>query len=162
MRRRTALAGVAVALAGCMDTLEGPDGREAEALIRESINEEREAADVAPVDSRERLQTAAREHSRDMYERDFYGHQNPDGQQPWDRVGCRASENIHRGEVGTMENPGGETYQTRVTEELARYVVEGWVGSQEHYENMVDSSWQSIGIGVHVGDGEFFATAMFC
>ena len=164
MRRRTVLAAVpTVALAGCMDAIKGPDSAEAEALVREAINAERGGAGVAALDSRDELAEAARGHSRDMHERDFYSHQNPDGEQPWDRVACNASENIHRGEIGQMRIPGGDgTYQTRLTEELARYVADGWINSQSHYENMVDASWAAVGVGVFVGGDDFFATAMFC
>jgi len=34
--------------------------------------------------------------------------------------------------------------------------------SDGHYRLMTDTRWQHVGAGVHVGDEEFFATAMFC
>src|SRR6056297_3820240 len=164
MRRRTVLAAVpTVALAGCAGVGGGPDTTEAERLIRVSINGERQAAGVVSLTASDALAEAAREHSRDMHEREFYAHQNPDGQQPWDRVACNAAENIHRGEIGPMQNVGGsQTWYTDDAEELAGYVAEGWRLSREHYRLMVDGGYQSIGVGIYVDDDAFFATAMFC
>jgi len=164
MRRRTVLAAVpTVALAGCAGVGGGPDSAESETLIREAINDERQEVGVGPLTASDTLAEAAREHSRDMHEREFYAHKNPDGQQPWDRAACNAAENIHRGEIGPMENRGGsQTWYTDDAEGLAGYVAEGWRLSPEHYRLMVDNGYQSVGVGVFVDDGEFFATAMFC
>lgn len=164
MKRRTVLATGAVALAGCNGVLEGPDAKEAADLVRESINEERQAEGVGQLQASSRLQEAGLDHSKDMAERDFYGHQNPDGEQPWDRVACEASENIHRGEIGEMKNENSsETWQTAVTEELAAFVIEGWKQSDSHYQNMTSARWSAIGVGIHIREEEeFFVTAMFC
>jgi len=37
-----------------------------------------------------------------------------------------------------------------------------FVDSRDHYQNMVDSQWRAVGVGVFVSDREFFTTAMFC
>jgi uncharacterized protein YkwD len=179
MYRRTLLGGVAVALAGCAtasdDTADNTttesesdnrtplDAAAAEAEIRAAINAERYAVNVPDVDRNQELVYAARAHSRDMYERDFYAHRNPDGEEPWDRVTCNASENIHRGEVGEMQNVDSEhTWDTRDPEELGGYVIEGWILSKDHYDNLTDPQWERVGVGVHVAEGEFWVTAMFC
>ena len=163
MHRRTVLAAGAAALAGCSDALDGPDPAEAERLIREGINDERSAVGTATLPSDDSLATAARAHSADMHERDFYGHETPDGVGPSARAGCRAGENIHRGQIGEMRNvDGDETYQTADVAELAAYVVEGWVLSEGHYELMTSPRWARVGVGVHIADNAFFATALFC
>ena len=186
MQRRTVLAGVAVALAGCaadsgpqdddsgnesspesngeqQQGSEPPDHETAEDRIRAHINVERAEAGVRELGRSRQLADAARAHSRDMYDREFYRHRNPDGQEPWDRVVCDAGENIHRGEIGRMQNADSEhRWQTRDPEELAGYVIEGWILSREHYENMVDPQWEQVGVGVHIDGGEFFVTAKFC
>ena len=163
MNRRLFLATLPVVFSGCVGNLEGPEADKAETLIREAINEEREAAGVGALAPDDSLSATARSHSQDMHDRDFYRHRNPEGEEPWDRAACRAGEVIHRGEIGAMNNSGSdETYQTRDTDELAAFVVDGWRGSQSHYQNMVDRQWQSVGVGIYIGDDEFFATAMFC
>lgn len=162
-RRHAVVAGATVALAGCSDILAGPDPRKAEQLIRERINDERAAAGVPGVASAEALATAARDHSEDMAERDFYAHKTPEGAGPSDRAGCVAGENIHRGEIGEMRNVDGDkTYQTGDVQQLAAYVIEGWVLSQDHYELMTSQRWDRVGVGVAIVGGEFFATALFC
>ena len=174
MQRRAVLAGVAVGLAGCAggdtdggdspdDSVTAPEREAAEAAIVEGINEIRSEEHAGTIGVDEPLRDAARAHSRDMAERGFYAHQNPDGEEPWDRVLCDAGENIHRGEIGRMQNEGGdETWQTRHADELAGYVVEGWVISDDHYRLMIDGTWRAMGVGVAIVDGEFFATAKFC
>lgn len=162
MKRRTVLATMPVVLAGCTGDFRPKRGK-AETLIQEAINAERARLGVGKLSEREELVTAARAHSRDMHKRDFYAHKNPDGEQPWDRVNCRAAENIHRGELGEMQNRGSsKVYDTYQTDELAAYVVEGWMQSRQHYQIMTDAKFSSIGVGLYIGDVEFFATAMFC
>ena len=163
MQRRSLLAGVAVAVAGCADLVTAPDAADAEAAIREAINDERASAGAGHVESSEQLHEAAREHSADMIERDFYDHTNPDGQEPWDRVGCEAGEIIHSGEIGTIENVDGEeTWSTTQASEIAGYALEGWRNSRTHRDVMLDPAWASVGVGVAIVDGEFMITAKFC
>lgn len=146
-----------------MAVVEDPEAETVEQMLLDRINDEREADGVAALDESDDLADTARAHSQDMHDREFYAHENPDGEEPWDRAGCNAAENIHRGEIGTMEIPGtGETYETIFDEDMAQFVADSWVGSESHNENMVDSQWGSIGVGVFIGDQEFFVTAMFC
>jgi uncharacterized protein YkwD len=165
MQRRTVLAGVAVAVAGCSSSATaGPDADAAADQLRAAINEERQAAGVAELAPSDTLAEAGRKHSEDMHQRSFYAHENPDGEQPWHRVPCRASENIHRGEI-TTELRGfesGKTFNTTTADGIAGYVITGWVNSSGHYQNMTRSEWAEIGVGIYAGAEEFFATAMFC
>lgn len=164
MQRRSVLAVVPVALGGCLDVLDvDPDGREAERLVVEHINDDRAEAGVGQLSVDAALESAAREHSQDMADRGFIGHQNPDGDQPWDRVACDAGETIHSGEIGEMQNVDShQTWYTHRVEELAGYVGEGWRNSEQHYDILVDSTWQAVGVGIHISDREFFVTAKFC
>lgn len=166
MYRRSVIAAGVVSLAGCSQAMTdavGPDRETAENALRDKINAEREAAGVHTLAVSDTLATAARDHSRDMDERDFYGHENPDGEGPSDRVPCRASENLHRGDIARIRNANSDkTWSTADGEELAGYVAEGWTISEPHRENMIAVRWQNFGVGIHVGDAEFFATALFC
>lgn len=166
MHRRSVLALGAAALAGCAadaDSDAGPDTEAAEQAIIDGINEARREATVAELTPTDRLHQPAREHSRDMADRDFYRHVNPDGEDATDRAGCFAGENLHRGEIGQMQNHGSdETWRTTSADALAGFVVEGWKLSEEHYRNMIDGQFERVGVGVAIVDGEFFATAKFC
>src|SRR6056297_3511492 len=160
--RRTLLVALA-ATAGCADATSGPDARAAETHVRERINELRAARGVGALSSTRPLVEAARAHCRDMHAREFYAHETPDGEQPWDRAPCRASETIHRGELGRMQNDDGETvWHTRDTADLAGYVAEGWRLSDGHREIMLDPTYGATGIGIVIEDRAFFATALFC
>ena len=184
MNRRTLLATLPLALAGCATstgtddtpdadtsgdgsidatTTDAPDAEAVEAELVEAINTERAAAGVPALGRDRTLRRAARDHSADMHERAFYRHRNPDGEEPWDRVPCDAAETIHAGDIGRIENIDSEhTWDTREVEEAVGYVVEGWILSAEHFEVMTDGHFERVGVGVHVAADEFFATAKYC
>ena len=136
-----------------------------ERLVVQKMNAERRAAGRDALDRDADLRRPARAHAADMHAREFYGHENPDGEQPWDRAACQATENIHRGVVSADLRGWGtdETFDTTTTQGMADYIVAGWVNSEQgHYEAMVDRQHSSTGVGVAIADGEFFAVAMFC
>ncbi len=103
-------------------------------------NAERADAGCGALRNDERLRTAARGHSTDMAERNYFDHNSPDGTTPWDRMrragyNSPAAENIARG------------YPT------PQAVVEGWMNSKGHRANIVNCSLKAIGVGVHIADG---------
>lgn len=164
MNRRTLLCGVAVGLSGCVEAASAPrpDTERAETLTRAGINNLRREAGVSELASSDDLATTARAHSRDMYERDFYAHENPDGEGPNDRVACGASETIHRGIIGYVETQDGERWNCRETEPLAAYLVRGWRLSTPHRKAILEPNHKRAGVGIYAGADEFFATALFC
>lgn len=86
------------------------------------------------------LRCAARMHSKDMSDRDFFSHSNPDGESPWDRMGkagyggySNAGENIAAGSAdaaGTMDQ---------------------WMNSDGHCANIMNPAFDHIGVGYHPG-----------
>jgi len=136
-----------------------------ERLVVQKMNAERRAAGRDVLERDADLRDPARAHAADMHARSFYGHENPDGEQPWQRAACQATENIHRGDVTHNLRGWGtsETFDATTTEGMADYIVAGWVNSERgHYETMVDHEHNFTGVGVAIADGEFFAVAMFC
>ncbi|MEL6532537.1 MAG: CAP domain-containing protein [Pseudomonadota bacterium] len=113
------------------------------------------------------LSNAARDHSRDMDNRDFFAHTNPDGDRPWDRAQDAGHENGFVGEnIGWIGSTGGvgnaqgraEAHQNNLWE------------SDGHQVNMLSGSWSEIGLGYDYGDfvyegtnytGSTFATQKF-
>jgi uncharacterized protein YkwD len=105
-----------------------------------------------------------------MHARDYFDHVNPDGEYPWDRyddVGggsCTAyGENVAYNwlDRNVQTDDGIEEYDTN--EEIATAVVEQWMGSSGHRENVLSEGWSSEGIGVYVAaDGQIFVTQNFC
>jgi uncharacterized protein YkwD len=165
MHRRTFVAAAAVGVAGCAsssaglreDTTVGPEPAAAATAVRHRLNDARESAGVAALPSDDALADAARGHSQDMHARDFYAHENLDGEGPSDRAGCRAAENLHRGDIA-----GGGEFDTSTADGLGSYVVEGWRESEGHRRIMLARGYRAVGVGVAIEGGEFFATALFC
>jgi uncharacterized protein YkwD len=86
------------------------------------------------------LQTAAREHSRDMGAGNYFEHVSLDGRSPTDRMraagwsGRMSGENIFGGEKngGTLS---------------AAEVVDGWMRSPGHCSNIMNPRFKTIGVG---------------
>lgn len=56
---------------------------------------------------------------------------------------------------------GIETYSTN--QELAEALVDGWMNSPPHRENILAENWEKIGVGVVVSaEGKVFGTQNFC
>lgn len=101
-------------------------------------NESRPAVDeleMAPA-----LRCAARVHSQDMATRGYFSHDTPEGVSPFERMNMAgyeysaAGENIASG------------YQT------PQDVVQGWLDSPGHCNNMMNGGFTEIGVGYH-GEG---------
>ncbi|MCV6595417.1 MAG: CAP domain-containing protein [Silicimonas sp.] len=108
------------------------------------------------------LSAAARDHSEDMDNRDFFSHTNPDGESPGDRAieagnGSRfVGENI--GWIGSSAPPDAQTRAEAHHENL-------W-DSDGHQVNMMRGNWSEIGLGYDYGDyrgldHSTFATELF-
>lgn len=95
---------------------------------------------AGPLTMEPALRCAARMHSKDMSDRDFFSHTNPDNESPWDRMDkagygnySNAGENIAAGSpdaAGTMEQ---------------------WMTSDGHCANIMNPSFKHIGVGYHTG-----------
>lgn len=93
-----------------------------------------------PLTMHPNLRCAARMHSKDMADRNFFDHTNPDGESPWDRMGeagygsySNAGENIAAGSpdaAGTMDQ---------------------WMNSDGHCANIMNPNFEHIGVGYHPG-----------
>jgi uncharacterized protein YkwD len=87
----------------------------------------------------QKLNKAAAGHARDMARRKFFEHHGSDGSQPKDRV-LRA---------GYLPRLTGENIA--YGPESAEEVVAGWLASPGHCENIMDSRFQDIGVGLATG-----------
>lgn len=94
---------------------------------------------VDPLSSNSKLRCAARGHSQDMAERDFFDHTNPDGDGPDARLskagydGSTWGENIAFGQAD------------------ADAVMAGWMNSPGHCRNIMRASFSEIGVGYYSG-----------
>jgi cysteine-rich repeat protein len=88
-----------------------------------------------PLTTEPHLRCAARLHSKDMAERNFFDHYNPEGLSPGDRMyaagytGGTWGENIYMGPTS------------------AREAVDGWMASDGHCQNIMGASYTLLGVG---------------
>lgn len=119
-----------------------------EAGVVDATNAVRADAGCGPLHVDDRLTAAARAHSHDMRLRDFFSHENPDGESPWDRAGAvgyesLAAENIAMGQQDVDA------------------VMDAWMKSPGHRKNILNCDYKAIGVGVEQGDGGPWWTQMF-
>lgn len=87
------------------------------------------------------LSCTSRAHSQDMALRDFFEHDNPDGDSPFDRMAAAgyqfraAGENIAAGQRGPEE------------------VMESWMNSPGHCKNIMSGDFTELGVGYFTKGG---------
>lgn len=136
----------AAELASCDGTTVELSGPESELL--KLHNETRSEHGAPTLCVEKRLSAAARAHSRDMIERDFYSHETPQGITPAQRVQSAGygyslmAENIHLKEVSRMGRPSTKDLEA---------AFEDWMESPGHRENLLNPALKEVGIGVATG-----------
>jgi uncharacterized protein YkwD len=106
------------------------------------VNENRRRGGCGELTLDRRLIDAAYGHAADMARRGYFAHESPNGEGAGDRVQdagykwSRYGENIARGQESPYE------------------VVDGWMHSPEHRENIMDCQLHQMGIGLAFGSGE--------
>jgi uncharacterized protein YkwD len=90
------------------------------------------------------LHCAARVHSKDMADRDFFDHVNPDGFDPFDRM----QEAGYGGFSVQGENIAAGTTSAQAT-------MDGWMASDGHCANILNPAYREIGVGAYEGGGQF-------
>lgn len=136
---------------------------------------------LQPLAYDERLGSIAAAHSRDMGVKGYFSHTNLAGRSPSERgeaVGytCRKdfgsyykiglAENIHQAWLYSSYSTlsglvVGKDYYSLA--ELAEVIVQDWMDSAGHRENILDEEYDRAGIGVFVTDTEeVYTTQNFC
>ncbi|WP_331769529.1 CAP domain-containing protein (plasmid) [Embleya sp. NBC_00888] len=104
-------------------------------------NSERAKHGCGPLADNAKLQAAAQGHSNDMAKRGYFDHIDPDGADPSRRItaaGYRWSasgENIAAGQASPAE------------------VMNAWMASPGHRANILNCSFEDIGVGVDFAPG---------
>jgi uncharacterized protein YkwD len=161
MSRRALLLGIATGWS-CRQAAPGssPAGAdrvtEIEWHIRFLSNQQRQRQKLAPLEPSAALADVARAHSRDMLERGFFDHRNPEGLSPRDRVVKRGltfpivAENIYSTRDGTTDPA-----------ELAALMVDGWMKAEGHRRNILEPRLKYLGVGIALSDHLVLATQLF-
>ncbi|SPQ00971.1 conserved exported hypothetical protein [Candidatus Sulfobium mesophilum] len=154
------------------------DTKELEIRIHELINIERQKEGLRPLALDKKLCAIARDHSKDMAERNYFSHLNPEGEDFLVRykkkgfvcrvrVGqsiCEGAENIFCNNLYSSIIYVNEKahYDWNSLEEIARSTVRGWMKSTGHRENILQPVFRSQGIGVIIKNGKVYITENFC
>lgn len=104
--------------------------------IIELTNQKRLALGLAPVKENPLLSEAARRKAADMFVFNYWSHNSPSGRDPWSFLK----------EVGYKYQYAGENLARDFRDPES--VVEAWMNSPSHRENIVNSKYQEIGIAV--------------
>ena len=108
-------------------------------------NKARTTRQRAPLQWSDPLSKIARHHSYDMAIRDYYGHINPDGQHPQDRIEeyhlpfDPIGENLAKSGTSTIDN----------YPELSNRIFSMWKTSDSHWKNILRRTFTHEGIGVY-------------
>ena len=114
-----------------------PPNNQAQRMLS-AVNKERQAIGVSELTWCRNLAAAATNHALDMARRGYFEHDTPEGLDPSDRA-MTTGYNSGAGEnIATM--------QKSVTE-----VMDAWMQSQGHKENILDLSYQQFGFGIATG-----------
>ncbi|RIQ35865.1 CAP domain-containing protein [Jiangella rhizosphaerae] len=129
---------------------QAPEGgmSEREQEVVDLTNEIRADEGCGPLHADDRLHEAAVLHSEDMAERDYFDHVTPEGVGPGERA-----------ERAGYDSWGGENIAWGYRS--AEDVVEGWMDSPGHRENILNCDFQAIGVGAADSDGGPYWTQMF-
>lgn len=131
-------------------------------LLEKSIfaltNKCRKKAGLGALGEENTLRYIAREHSRDMIKRKFFSHYDPDGLSPGERIAIR-----HRRLIGTSaENIwNGQGYDPSKTKMLAQMIMNNWMQSPAHRENILKEEYTHLGVGVAFRGRLIMATQNF-
>ncbi len=109
------------------------EATEADMLNR--VNQERISRGLSTLKMDPKLRDLAREYARDMFERGYFSHYNPEGQSPFDRME----------EVGISYRTAGENLALAPNVSIAH---QGLMESKGHRENILNPEFGRVGIGV--------------
>jgi uncharacterized protein YkwD len=129
---------------------------------------------LKPYERSKELDLLARKHSVDMQVNGYFDHINLKGEDPTERAeNSKIKAWVDRGEylTGIGENIGivpwhsdvigcGNTMKNKLISECH---VNSWIESQGHYENLIDSEYSELGVGVAYDSfsGDVYATQNF-
>ncbi len=132
--------------------------QDVEARIWGLTNEIRQQYGVPPLAWEGPLTGVAQAYSDDMLVRRFFGHTNPEGLTAGDRL-----KPYYQGPVrGWGENIWeGSNLSPANPESLARFIMNSWMSSPGHRENILSPRYTHLGVGVAANGGDIRATQLF-
>ncbi|SEO29107.1 Cysteine-rich secretory protein family protein [Halogranum amylolyticum] len=127
-----------------------------ERRVHEKVNARRRANGLSDLGYDADLAAAARAHSQDMIDRDFFSHVAPGDSSFADHY---EDEGVSCSGLG--ENILYRSLRSEDVDAVAENVVTQWMNSAGHRENILDDGWLVEGIGAVVSDGRIYVTQGF-
>jgi uncharacterized protein YkwD len=152
-----------------------------EDAVHDEINRVRVQHGLSRLKSEKGLAKIARGHSRDMGQRNYFAHDSPEGKNflaryraggyrceiPIGNTIYQGGENLfqtNRSSSYSISSDGARTEtDLQSISQLAQSVVDGWMHSPLHRENILKPIWGREGIGVYLeSTGKIYVTQNFC
>lgn len=121
-------------------------------------NEARQRHGVSPLTWDSSLGGAARAHSADMLQQNYFSHQSPDGRPFHERLRAASPSGLTMSAENIWSGTG---YDPGDTSRLARMIVDTWLASPGHRQNLLNPEYTAIGVGVVARGRDIRATQVF-
>ncbi len=116
--------------------------------IVELTNIERAKFQLPPLKLNTYLSDAATRKAADMFAKDYWAHVSPTGTQPWSFILASGYNYLHAGENLARDFTSADA------------IVQAWMNSPSHRENLLSSRYQDIGVAVVDGKLEGSETTL--
>jgi len=110
--------------------------------LTEQTNQIRAGYGLGSLTYSEELSSAAKAKAEDMFDKDYWAHNSPDGKEPWDFIIAAGYDYSHAGENLAVDFNNSEN------------VVKAWEASPTHKANLVNPNYTEIGFSVMNGQLE--------
>jgi uncharacterized protein YkwD len=118
------------------------------------VNQERIRNGTKPLRWIDQAAAAAREHSENMAELQYFSHA--------DLLGNRVDKRADVAGIGDWRQIGENIAWMTGQSDPASHVVSSWMGSPGHRENLLNPKYEESGIGIAVtSDGQYYFTQVF-
>jgi uncharacterized protein YkwD len=104
------------------------------------VNVERAKIGCSPLVMDQPLAKLAEDFTKDMAQRNFFDHTDPDGDDPWERA-----------KLAGITDLGGENIARGQADVQA--VMAAWMNSPGHRANILNCDYTTLGVGIHFGPG---------
>ena len=132
--------------------------QDVEEWIWRFTNDIRRRSGLPPLAKEGTLSAVAQAYSDDMLRRGFFSHTNPEGLTVRDRLSPYFSGSIRSLGENIWE---GSNLSAANREALARYIMNSWMSSSGHRENILGADYTHLGVGVTAVGREIRATQDF-
>lgn len=125
-----------------------------ERLVFENINKKRAEVDLPALIWSEQAAQTARIHSRNMSSYNFFSHTGIDGKRVDNRADSVGLKNWRMIGENIAYNRGYGNPVERV--------IESWMNSRDHRENLLNKNWEETGVGIALTNtGTYYFTQVF-